>query len=131
VVPKTGNGTGVRVIVRARAQGRIGEVRVGRRLEPLQYDSRGSVLNSRQAPKIHDRDFVSLMVPEGPNPVEVSALLPPSMGAGPGRSFEAVVFAEQHVTVEAVVVVPLADELPPPPPQPWKAGGDGKPEGGH
>ncbi|HEX7671609.1 MAG TPA: sulfatase-like hydrolase/transferase, partial [Polyangiaceae bacterium] len=125
VIPKAGNGTGIRVIVRARSQGRSGEVRVGRRLEALQYDSKGSALNTRQAPKIHDRDFVSLPIPDGPEMSEVSAPLPASVlgiggRAAAGRAIELVVFAEQHVTLEALVVVPLADELPPPAPEPWK-----------
>jgi hypothetical protein len=128
VVPKSGNGSGVRVIVRARAEGRSGEVRVGKRQEPLQYDSKGSAINSRQVPKIHDREFVSLTVPPSGTPTEVSAVLPASMGALPGRSVELVLFAERQVTVEALVIIPLADELPPPPPQPWKPEAEGKPE---
>ncbi len=120
VVPKTGNGTGVRVIVRARAAKTPGEVRVGRRLEPLQFDAKGNVVNQRQVPKIHDRDFVRLDVPATDSPVEVAATLPDSLGVRPGRAVELVVFAERHVTVEALAVVPLADELPPPPPEPWQ-----------
>jgi hypothetical protein len=42
------------------------------------------------------------------------------VGAVAGRAVELVVFAESHVTVEGLAVVPLADELPPPPPEPWK-----------
>jgi HEAT repeat protein len=119
VVPKGGSGGGVRVVVRATAAGRGGEVRVGKAQEPLQYDRRGAPINTREAPRIHDRDYVALSVPESASAAEVSATLPPALGAAPGRSVELVVFAERHVHIEGLVVVPLADELPPPPPEPW------------
>jgi hypothetical protein len=48
--------------------------------------------------------------------------LPESLGAKPGRPLSLVVFSEEHVAVEAIAVVPLADELPPPAPKPWKPG---------
>ncbi|HVU04804.1 MAG TPA: sulfatase-like hydrolase/transferase [Polyangiaceae bacterium] len=118
VVPKAGNGTGVRVIVRASARGRPGEVRVGRRGEPLQWNAKGELINDRKVPRIHDTDHVRLTIPDGP-PVEVHAVLPASVGAAPGRSVELVVFAESHVTLEGLAVVPLDAELPPPPPEPW------------
>lgn len=121
-VPKSGNGTGVRVVVRATAAGRSGEVRVGRPQEALQYNPKGSLISSREAPTIHDRYFVGLSIPESTAPIEVSALLPARVGALPGRSVDLVVFAERHVRVEALVVVPLADELPAPPAEPWAPG---------
>jgi arylsulfatase A-like enzyme len=126
LVPKAGNGAGVRVLVRARAAGRSGEVRVGRRRMPLQYDSKGKVVNGRKLPEIHDTDFAHLSVPAGDALTEVYATLPPALEAKPGRSVELVVFAEHHVTLEAVAVVPLADELPPPPPEPWVPGDEGE-----
>jgi hypothetical protein len=125
-VPKAGNGTGVRVIVRARAEGRNGEVRVGRRRMPLQYDNKGKVLNIRKVPEIHDTDFVHLVVPPGGGATEVYATLVPALEARAGRAVELVIFAEHHVTLEAVAVVPLADELPPPPPEPWTPTDEGE-----
>jgi hypothetical protein len=126
-VPKTGNGAGVRVFARARAEGRSGEIRVGRRRAPLQYDNKGKVLNGRKVPEIHDTDFVHLVVPPGDAATEVYAALPPTLEARPGRAVELVVFAEHHVTLEAVAVVPLADELPPPAPEPWTPTDEGEP----
>jgi hypothetical protein len=126
VVPKTGNGTGVRVLVRARAEGRSGEIRVGRRRTPLLYDNKGKVLNGRKVPEIHDTDFVHLVVPPGDAATEVYATLTPALEARPGRAVELVLFAEHHVTLEAVAVVPLADELPPPAPEPWTPTDEGE-----
>jgi arylsulfatase A-like enzyme len=123
VVPKGGNGKGVRVVVRARASEVPGEVRVGKRLDPIEYDRKGNEINARQVPKIHDRDFASVKVPVSASFVEVSATLPDSLGVRPGRAVELVVFAERSVTLDGLVVVPLADELPPPPPEPWSPDG--------
>jgi hypothetical protein len=118
VVPRSGNGRGVRAIVRASAAGQAGEVRLGRSRNPLEYDVKGKPINRRIAPEIHDKDFASLIIPEGAT-VEVGVVLPASLGASPGRAVELVLFAERHVKVEGLVLVPLADELPPPPPKPW------------
>lgn len=126
VVPKAGNGTGVRVLVRAQSTGQAGEVRVGRRKNPLPFDNKGNILNARKAPEIHDRDFVRFTVPPG-EPTELFATMPPSLGGSAGKPIELVVFAEHQVTLEAVALVPLADELPPPPPEPWSPTDEGEP----
>jgi hypothetical protein len=125
-VPKTGNGSGVRIIVRAHADGQNGEVRVGRRQKPLQFDRKGKVVDARKVPEIHDTDFVHLTVPAGESPSELFATLPTSLGAKPGRTVELVVFAEHQVTLEAVAAIPLSDELPPPAPEPWIPGDEGE-----
>jgi len=83
-------------------------------------DSKGMPTKQREAPRIHDRDYVALDVPASRTSVEVAAELPASLGARPGRPFEFVLYAERHVHVEALAVVPMAPELPPPPPEPWK-----------
>jgi hypothetical protein len=56
-------------------------------------------------------------------------VLPPSLGARPRRSIELVLFADRNVEVEAIALVPLADELPPPPREPWVKVSDGAPVG--
>ncbi len=122
VVPKGGNGQGVRVVVRARAVGAPGQVRLGKSLEPLQYDIRGYVINTRQIRTIHDHAFASVTIPGGGADTEVAATLPGTLGVHPGQSVELILFAEPNVHVEGLAVVPLADELPPPPPEPWTPG---------
>ncbi len=125
VVPRALAGaSGVRVLLRARAEGEGGQVRIGRSQEPLMFDSKGAPSKHREAPRIHERDFVALTVPPSAAPVEVNAPLPDVLGARPGRPFEFVLFAERTVHVEAVAVVPLAPELPPPPPEPWTPSAD-------
>jgi arylsulfatase A-like enzyme len=121
VVPHAAvDATGLRVLVRARADEPGGQVRIGRSQRPLQLDNKGIPTKQREAPTIHDRDYVALTVPASKSPVEVSAALPATVGTRPGRSVEFVLYAEHGVHVEAVAVVPLVPELPPPPPEPWK-----------
>jgi HEAT repeat protein len=120
VVPRgPARGGGVRVVIRAHADAPGGQVRLGRSQEPLQFDSKGSPTKQREAPRIHDRDYVALTVPPGPAPVEISAELPASLGARPGRPADFIVFAERSVHLDGLAVVPLGPELPPPPPEPW------------
>ena len=45
--------------------------------------------------------------------------LPPEMGVRPGLSMMVIVHATDNVELEAFAIVPFADEVPPPPPQPW------------
>jgi hypothetical protein len=51
---------------------------------------------------------------------EVWAELPDALGARPGVSGYFVMYADGNVEVDAVALVPLADELPPPAPEPWR-----------
>ncbi|MBK7582809.1 MAG: sulfatase-like hydrolase/transferase [Myxococcales bacterium] len=123
IVPRGGNGAGVRVLVRAGAQGRAGKVRVGAPFESLKYDRKGMPIKERKLPQIHPTNVVTLEFPPGPSR-ELHALLPKSMGAAAGRPVVLVVFSDENVAVESLAVVPLADELPPPAPKPWKPGDD-------
>jgi hypothetical protein len=45
----------------------------------------------------------------------------PSLLAPAGRELCLTVQRTANLAVEALAIVPLADELPPPPPQPWEA----------
>ncbi len=121
VVPRGGNGRGVRVLLRAGAAGRAGRVHIGAPHEAIKYDRKGLPVKDRKLPQIHPSHRVTLELAPGPSR-EVHALLPESLGAKPGRPLSLVVFSEEHVAVEAIAVVPLADELPPPAPKPWKPG---------
>ncbi len=66
-----------------------------------------------------------LAVPAVDTPVEVFATLPATVRVKPGEMGDFVVYATQNVEVLACAVVPLAEELPPPPPEPWTSVDDG------
>lgn len=123
VVPTGGNGRGVRVLVRARNPASVpAKVHVGARGDRPELDADGRPKQLRKLPVLDSERSVSLVVPVGEGSQEVHARLPDSLGAAPGRSIHLVVYAERELEVEALALVPLADELPPPPPQPWVTG---------
>lgn len=119
VVPKGGNGKGVRVLVRAESP-RGGKVYVGPEQVVLEYDRKGVPRSPKDLPRIDLDKATALDVPESSAPVEVWARLADSVGARPGKPVNVVVFAERGVRILGLALVPLSDELPPPAPKPWK-----------
>lgn len=134
VVPKTGNGQGLRVLCRARTtDGRAGEIRVGRRAGPPPLKGDHDSFVPRDAPALDASRASTLPVPagaqgegargegaRGEGAREVFATLPATIGVKPGEFGDFIVYATQNVEVSACAVVPLSDELPPPPPEPWE-----------
>jgi HEAT repeat protein len=118
IVPAGGNGSGVRAIVRGRSTAKDpGTVKLGTRL-------RNNVNNAAEVykgiPKIDPDRSVVFTLPSASEPVEIVATLPAALGVVAGRSAELVVFASREVELDGLALVPLADELPPPAPQPWQ-----------
>jgi hypothetical protein len=124
VVPRGGNGKGVRALVRIRTTGpETGQVTLGARVNDLRYDAEGKPIRRRGIPRIDANRSVKIPVPVSPEPTELHTVVPPSMGVEAGRPMQVVVFSDPHVQVEALALVPLADELPPPAPEPWQQNG--------
>jgi hypothetical protein len=123
VVPPGGNGSGVRAIVRATSTGTVpGEVVVGSGAHLVRFDRDGKPVHRHGVPALDEDRVLRLSIPPSDQPVEVAATVPPSVGLKPGGSAEVIVYASTGVSVAAIAFVPLADELPPPPPAPWKPG---------
>jgi arylsulfatase A-like enzyme len=94
-VRKGGNGAGRRILVRAHVrEGRGGEIRV----------------------EVVPGQVVTLDFTPGP-PAERFATISQSSSHATVRL---IVTASPEVAIDALAVVPLADELPPPPPEPWR-----------
>lgn len=128
VVPKGGNGTGLRVLCRARTtDGHAGEIRVGLRAGPPPAKSDHDSLVPRGAPALDTARTATLVIPAGDTPTEAFAALPRTVTVRPGEFGDFVVYATQNVEVGACAVVPLSDELPPPPPEPWVPSPDPNP----
>ncbi len=126
VVPPGGNGKGVRALVQAHTDGRQkGEVHIGLPLSRIKYNSKGEAIRSHNLPQIDSSNSLTLEIPASGKPVEVAGVLPASMHAKAGHAIQLVVFADRQVVLQALALVPLADELPPPAPKPWKPGRDG------
>ncbi|HTQ03518.1 MAG TPA: sulfatase-like hydrolase/transferase [Polyangiaceae bacterium] len=123
VVPPGGNGRGIRVIVRAKSSGAVpGEVVVSSGTHLIRFDRDGTPRRQHGVPALDEHRLVRLSVPPSDTPVEVAAPVPRELGLRPGSSVEVVVYASTGVSLEAIAFLPLADELPPPPPAPWKPG---------
>jgi arylsulfatase A-like enzyme/HEAT repeat protein len=123
VVPPGGNGRGIRAIVRATSRGSApGEVVVSSGSHLVRFDREGKPVRQHGVPALDERRVVRLSIPPAEEAVEVAATVPASVGLRPGLSAEVIVYASTGVSVEAVAFVPLADELPPPAPAPWKPG---------
>lgn len=125
--PEAKSPRGIRVLCRARSlDGRRGEVRVGLRARPgftPESSSQDSIVPS-DAPELDPARSTVLEVAPGNDIGEPFATLPESAGVRPGDHREFVVYATQNVEVLACVVVPLSEELPPPPPEPWSPPSD-------
>ena len=116
-IPSGGNGRGVRAFVRARATGNApGEVLIAAGAPDWSGGKKKPSLPSLDAALA-----LRLRIPTGPEPVVVYGELPKSVGARAGLRGKFVVFADSTVQLDALALVPLADELPPPPPKPWQA----------
>jgi hypothetical protein len=120
VVPPGGNGHGLRAIVRARSVETPGEVLVSSAQHLIHFDQEGKVKRKRGVPDLDPKRVLRVEVPVSDVPVEVAAQAPEALPLRAGSSAELVVYASTGVAVEALVFVPLADELPPPPKEPWK-----------
>lgn len=115
---------GLRVLCRARSlDRRAGEVRVGLRAGGSLWSpgEKQDSLVPADAPELDASSATIVAVPASQEAVEVFATLPATLGVKPGTLAEFVVYATQNVDVLACAVVPLSDELPPPPPKPWEA----------
>jgi arylsulfatase A-like enzyme len=127
VIPKPFKGDdialtgGLRAICRARSTDhRAGEIRVGLRAGPPPSKPDRESLVPSAAPDLDVAKTSVLGVPAVDTPVEVFATLPPTVTLAPGSYGDFVVYATQNVEVLACAVVPLSEEMPPPPPEPWQ-----------
>lgn len=114
-IPPGAKGAGVRAFVRARATGQTaGEVLIAAAAPEWGEHHRASL------PQLDAAQALRLQIPPGPEPVVVYGELPKSLGARPGLRGRFVVFADSTVQLDLLALVPLASELPPPPPKPWQ-----------
>ena len=86
----------------------------------ISFDREGKVRRKKGVPPLDAERAVRIPIPVSETAVEVAAPVPKTLGLRPGMQSELVVYASTGVIVEALAIVPLSDELPPPPPEPWK-----------
>jgi hypothetical protein len=125
VIPKAGNDTGIRAICRAKTiDDRPGEIRVGLRAGGMRYPAKGdkTYFVPKDAPELDPKKSVALVVPATRRPEEPFGTLPKTVTIKAGSWADLVFYATQNVEVQACAAVPLSDEIPPPPPEPWQPG---------
>jgi hypothetical protein len=119
-IPPGGNGKGVRLLARVRNTGTApGALLFARAAEGASEPKRVN-LTLPKLPVIDESRALRLSVPPSPEPQELSARLPDSFGAKAALRASFLLYAERGIDVEIVALVPLSDELPPPPPKPWQ-----------
>ena len=116
VIPKGGNGRGYRLILRAKSESdEPSTVRFG---APLYGPGRR--VKGSSVPPIDPGGSVTLDVQPG-DWRETPLDLPEALRVAGGKPLEIVIVPGQHARVDAFVIVPRADEIPPPAPAPWRA----------
>lgn len=113
VVPKAGNGRGIRLLARVtNASSSPLTLRVGvPRQGVFTFDEQGKLKTSRKIPELDATKQLTLVVPPARDPIEIHGIVPDSMGLRPGRSSYVVAFAEHGVAIDALAFAPLYDEL--------------------
>jgi arylsulfatase A-like enzyme len=115
-IPAGGNGKGVRLLVRVKNTGTApGALLFARGVDGAQ-PTKPSL---PRLPVIDESGALRLSVPPSSDPLELAARLPDSFGARAALRATFLLYAERGIDVETLALVPLSDELPPPPPKPW------------
>lgn len=123
---------GVRVLVRARSRTNSpGAIY----LQPGAAYS-GKKGSFRKQPQIEQERALVLQFEPNPGATahaetyqELHAVLPASFGAKPGHALPLEIYTAGDLEIQALAVLPLRSELPPPPPTPWKVGASADTEG--
>lgn len=120
-IPRYGNGKGTRAIWRVTNPGASpAEIRLG--LPSTGY-SHSSDKPSEVVGMMNEFSrglYVSVSVPAGVKDAELVSELPPNLGLRAGISTEVHVLSTTSVRIDGLAIVPLSDEIPPPPPEPWR-----------
>jgi hypothetical protein len=123
IIPRTGNNLGIRAIVRVTNLSEVpGEVRLGLPSNSSGNSSHVSTEMTGMIGEFLDGRYLSFQVPAGAKEVELFQPIPAEMKLRRGLSVDVRVLSTSTVRVEAIAFVPLADEIPPPAPEPWKPG---------
>jgi len=118
-IPPGGNGKGVRLLVRVRNLGTEPGTLLFARGVDSAVAPKHEALTLPKLPVIDEKQALRLSVPPSAEPVELAARLLDSFGAKASLRASFLLYAERGVEVETLALVPLSDELPPPPPKPW------------
>jgi arylsulfatase A-like enzyme/HEAT repeat protein len=112
LIPKGARREATRLVLIGRSRGESpAPIRLG-----IELPGRG---DREEAPaELDPRQSVELALDPG-EARQITLDLPPSLGARAGAPFSVALWQSDQAEVSGLAIVPLADELPPPPPEPW------------
>lgn len=114
IIPRGGNGKGIRLLVLGRSSGTSPAMaQIGRELP--RSGGTDELLPAELDP--HRKIEFSLNPAEGPT--QLALEIPQKIGLKAGLPVTLVLWQSELADISALALVPLADELPPPPPVPW------------
>lgn len=120
VVPPGPRDVPLRLLLRVTNAGNeAGELRFGRPRVTLDKPVKSTSATEGYFDAFEPGTELRIGVPAGAQGLELPTLLPAALGLRPRQRAELVLIASASVHVEALAIVPLAEELPPPPPIPW------------
>jgi arylsulfatase A-like enzyme/HEAT repeat protein len=113
-----GHDQAVRLLVRGRSRGKApATIRLGSLgLRGDRDDSMPAELDARSA--------VELQLAPSDAPTQIVLSLPAALGARPGGGVALALWQSEQAEISSFAIVPLADEIPPPPPRPWTPSAD-------
>lgn len=129
VVPPGGEkGSAVRLVIRARTRSGAEATVLVQPSAPRIPLKKGEV-RARNQPAFDESAFRMIIPARESTPqvshevpwTEIASSLPAEFGAQAGHHLALEVFAPSDVEISAIAAVPLRQDLPPPPPEPWKA----------
>jgi arylsulfatase A-like enzyme/stage V sporulation protein SpoVS len=124
LVPRGGNGRGGRLLVRGRSRtGTAALVRFGKLVGP---DWGRGTQGGGQSPAFVPGTLVEVSLPSQTEAAEIMMETTESWGVSAGQTMAVSVSVPEAAELEAVAVVPLADELPAPPKEPWTPSAEDK-----
>lgn len=116
IVPRGGNGKGVRLLVLGRSVGASpAAVRLGLELPRFGDDDLLPV-------ELDPRKVAEFSLEPADAPRQLALELPAPLGLRAGAGATLALWQSEQAEITAIAVVPLADEIPPPPPEPWTPG---------
>lgn len=121
VVPPLAKGLtrrGVQVVIRARARGEGRRILLSPAAVRAPKKDDGPVF--RHQPTISSADALAVELDETDDWQEKRVTLPERFAARPGFHLGLSVFSETGIEIDALVAVPIRDEVPPPEPEPWE-----------
>lgn len=116
--PRSDRAQGVQLVVLARRTGQGERILVARGQPRMRL--KDDELTYRNQPTIDAHASLELRLDTGTEWQQLRVVLPPDLGARPGYQLSLAFYGESGIELAAAVALPVREEVPPPPPEPWQ-----------